>query len=344
MTNIIPKFNSQKIFFKTTEKDTCNRVYSFLDDWNDSSDFFSVKTSGSTGTPTLHKLSKKMALESAKLSLNYFKITPNSRFALALSAETIGGKMQILRALASDSELYVLDLKRNPIQDICFSIDFISLVPMQIQQIIAENPDHLQFFKSILLGGAPVSAALRQQLCSFSSHFYESYGMTETYSHIAIRKLNGKENEFVALDGIRFSTSDGNLVIHAPQLGIQNLKTHDTVHLISESQFQLIGRTDFAINSGGYKFHPETLEAKLSPLIKHNFFIIGEADLVYGQCVTFYIEEDYTEKKQEYLLKLFKQEFKQYERPKKIYFVAKFQYTSSGKINRLATQQLYLEQ
>ena len=344
MTNIIPKFNSKKIIFKTEEKDTYDKVQSFLEIWNNSSDFFEVNTSGSTGIPTRHKLSKKIALESVKLSMSYFKILPKSSFALALSVDTIGGKMQILRALAADSTLYILDLKRNPISEIDFPIDLISLVPLQVQQIIAETPDKLRYFKHILLGGAPVSEILSKQLASFPCSFYESYGMTETYSHVAIRNLSKAENGFTALDGITFSTRDKNLIIHAPQLEIQALETRDAVDLISESQFRVLGRTDFAINSGGYKFHPEMLEAKLLQFIKRNFFIVGEPDPVYGECVTFYIEEDYTEKQNQYLLELFKQELKQYEQPKKIYFVPQFQYTSSGKINRLATQQLHLEQ
>lgn len=343
MTNIVPKFESCPFIFLTKNNDLVSEVLLFADEWNAETAFFNAQTSGSTGIPKTVRLNKQYALQSVVNSNAFFHFERMERMGLCLSPGTIGGKMQVLRALAYHVELVVLDNERNPLKKLEQKLDFLTLVPLQLQTILEESPEKIALCRTILVGGAPVSKALRMKLRSFSTQFFESYGMTETYSHVAVRNLQNDTPEFQALDGIRFSTEDGNLVIHAPGLGLPHLITRDAVILKDESHFELLGRSDFAINSGGYKFHPEALERKLESLIDVNYFIIGEPDPLLGECVTLYLETEYTPEKERAIRAICESCFEKYEKPKKICLLPRFIQTPSGKINRLASQKSFLE-
>ncbi|MES2589150.1 MAG: AMP-binding protein [Bacteroidota bacterium] len=344
MTNIVPKLNIFKIEFLTKDKLVIQQVNAFIDSWNDSNDFILTKTSGSTGLPKEIKLEKKFMLESAKLTGKYFEFKKNERIVLSLSAETIGGKMQILRAMIHEMEIFITDNSRNPLKDLELKADFISLVPLQVEVIITENKDKLLSIKNILIGGAKINSDLEEKIKNIKTNFFESYGMTETLSHVALRRISSDRNEnFKALNGISFSQIDSCLVIHAPIIGVEKLLTNDVVELISSSEFSLKGRKDFVINSGGYKFHPEILENKIAKIMKESFFIIGEKNAEFGEIVTFYLQSNYSKEREIELNLIFKTTFEKYEIPKRIYFVNEFSQTESGKINRLKTQEIKLK-
>lgn len=343
MTNIVPNFNPDKIIFVSENNKLNQKVYDFIEEWNNSNDFFTAKTSGSTGIPKEIKLQKSIALKSVKMSANYFGFDKMERMGLCLSPETIAGKMQILRALYCDLILYVFQSERNCLQNLNVHLDFISLVPLQVEAILDENPEKLDLCHKILIGGAQISPQLKLTLQKVKSSIYESYGMTETYSHVAVRQLFSKNGSFEALKGIHFSLEDENLVIHALHLDLKHLKTNDCVRLIDNKHFELLGRSDFVINSGALKFHPEVLEGKLAQGIESNYFILGEKSEEFGEIVTFYLEMDYDSIKEIELKKLFETYLSKYEIPKKIYFIPQFIRTESGKINKLKTQELALE-
>lgn len=343
MTNIVPKFESCTLTFWDRASSLAPKIQSFITEWNSSSPVFSAKTSGSTGIPKPIDLEKKYAWQSVQASNAFFHFDAMQTMGLCLSPDTIGGKMQILRAMAFKLELLVFDNERNPFKNLDRTLDFATLVPMQVQAILDENPGKFDFCRKILIGGAKVQLRLREELQQFDTEFYESYGMTETYSHVALKKLSQANLPFEAVANVRFSSQNGKLVIHAPLLGIQALSTNDAVELLDDRHFHLLGRSDFAINSGGYKFHPELLEQKLEGRIPVNYFIIGEADAVFGECVTLYLEMDYNAETEYQIEQLLDSCFERYEKPKKIYFLPEFIQTESGKINRLACQKSVLE-
>lgn len=343
MTNIVPKFINPKLTFQTNDERVKKEVLRFIDEWNNELDFFVAKTSGSTGKPKEVLLKKEIAIASAKMTGTFFNFHQNTNIALCLSTESIGGKMQILRALLFDLELIILKTTKNPIQDLIFKIDFISMVPLQVQEILKQNKEKFNLCKSILIGGAQLNSKLNQELQQLPSDFYESFGMSETYSHVAIRKINSENKHFQALPGITFSAMKENLCIHAPSLGLLKLQTNDCIELIDNQRFIFLGRSDFAINSAGLKFHPEILEQKIENFISENFFILGEKNDEYGEIVCIYLETKHSLKKENELKKIFDKQFSRYEKPKKIYFVPNFIKTESGKINKLATQKASIE-
>jgi O-succinylbenzoic acid--CoA ligase len=341
MSNSIPKINLENIRFETDDKVLIDALTQFVKEWNTSDKYFTVNTSGSTGKPKKINLSKEIALKSASNSVVYFGLDRFNTIGLCLSPNTIGGKMQLLRALISNKKTIVLPNKSNPLLDLNTAIDFITLVPFQVQTILEETPEKFELIQNVLVGGAKLSLELSKRLKDLTTQFYESYGMTETYSHVAIKSIH--TNYFEALDGVSFSVDEDQLVIHAPFLNLPEIKTNDCVSLLSEKSFQLLGRSDFAINSGAYKFHPELLEQKLMRSLAFNFFIIGEKDERLGECVTFYIETSFDSDLKLKLTQIFEDKMSRFERPKKIYFCSNFIMTESGKVNRIATQKYMLE-
>lgn len=359
MTNSIPKININTIAFLTSDDEVIDAVRKFVEEWNENKDEITLFTSGSTGLPKAISHKKTALLASAKATGNYFNFKAGEKLALCLSILTIGGKMQVIRSLVWNMPLVVTDVSRNPLLQLNEKIRFCSLTPIQLERICEESPEKLKLIDTILLGGASVSTTLIEKIEQLNLNVYEGFGMTETVSHIALRKVvstslnhqstsfnhqtNNKQESFKCLDGVSVAEKNGKLIIKATHLGIEYLETNDEIELISPSEFKWLGRTDFVINSGGYKFHPEVLEQKLSPYLSLPFFIIGEKDTEYQEIVTFFIEHIYSKELEANLTALFATHFSPYEKPKKMYFVAAFEHTSSGKINKKKTQLAYFE-
>lgn len=342
MTNTVPKINFSTIEFLTAEKVRIDSIKNFVTEWNNESDHILVKTSGSTGKPKEIFLKKFHFIESAKITGNFFDFKKNQKIVLSLSIDTIGGKMQVIRALIFEMKLLITENSRNPIQNFNQNAYFISLSPIQLEEIIKQNPEKIELFTHVLIGGAKLSSHLENKLKDLKASFHESYGMTETLSHVALREIS-KSNYFIKLKNIELSENEGCLQINAPSIGVQNLLTNDYVEFMDENSFIIKGRKDFVINSGGYKFHPEILEEKLYSFIPFPYFIIGEKNDEYGEIISLYLECEYDEKKLNNLKNIFLNQLIKYEIPKKIYFVEEFERTESNKINRIETQKLILK-
>lgn len=324
----------KKIIFLTENQEIRNLVNQFVLDWENDDECMLAHTSGSTGNPKAIKLSKKYMKASALASGTFFNFQQGQTIRIALSMNTIGGKMLLLRGLLFDMNIEVVEPSKNPLSNIQRPIDFISLVPYQLAHIIAHSPKQLEKVKTILLGGAPVSLELENQISKLPNNVFLSYGMTETMSHVALRNI--KESiDFKAIQGVCFSVDTLNrLIIDAPHLGIHKMVTNDVVELISEHSFSWKGRADFVINSAGIKFHPEIIERKLAPLISDRFFIIGEKDDTFGERIVLIVESNKND-----IQPSFEDVLTKYEVPKKTYVIPTFVETESGKINRIATKQ-----
>lgn len=324
-----------KLFFLTENQETIAQVRQFIEDWYNSEEVIYTKTSGSTGTPKVIALKKSFMEASALASGKYFHFRENERIRLALSPATIGGKMLLLRGLLHNMNIEITDAGKHPLQRIEHPIDFISLVPYQLEYMLENDPKALNSVQVILLGGAPVSPKLQDQISSLPCSVYASYGMTETMSHVALKNLK-TQTTFQAIEGVHFSVNESQqLIIHAPMLGHPALLTTDIVDLISEREFNWKGRADFVINSAGIKIHPELIENALSSLIPDRFFIIGEPDDTFGERVVLVIES--TEEGQVFP---FEKVLSKYEIPKRIYYLPKFIETASGKTDRLMTKKI----
>ena len=318
--------------------DTQKSVNTFLEEWYDESPYISVKTSGSTGLPTQIFLKKENMIISAKKTIEFLGIQPNSTALLCLSIDTIAGKMMVVRSIIGNLALIIGPTNSNPLINIDLSIDFAAFVPLQIQKILDSNPNKLKAIKSTIVGGGPLSNKLEEQLKEQEITLFHTFGMTETISHIALRKVGFKGEQFFhGLKGVCFSTENDQLIIHYPEIGLIELKTTDFVNLQSDNSFEWIGRANFIINTGGIKINPEEVEFALSLLISHPFIIAGLPDEKLGEKVILVIEskENINFSKMDFLKIITK-----YSIPKLVYFIPKFERTLSGKINRIETIKL----
>lgn len=326
------------IRFVTNHQETKQKVLDFIDEWNDLSEEIVVKTSGSTGHPKEIQLLKKHMIASAKATGEFLGLKAGDSSLLCLSMDTIGGRMMVVRSLVLDLDLIVSDVTSTPIIGLKDTIDFAAMVPMQIQKSLNENPDKVPMIKRLIVGGGPVSNDLIERIQEIPTKVFHTFGMTETISHIAMKSLNQPfEDEFKCLPGITIAEKEGSLVISAPEIGVHQLETNDAVEIISSTAFRWLGRTDFVINSGGVKLHPEEIESKLSELIYSPFYVYGEADQFLGEKLILIIENSKN-------LGISKNDLQtlltKHSVPKEVRYVSQFEYTHSGKINRLTSKAL----
>lgn len=333
----------------------------FLLSWLDSSDYIKSNTSGSTGTPKEISIPKSAMLHSAGLTGDYFGFKPGQTVLLAISPAFIAGKMMLIRALRFKMKVICVEPIGNPLTHLDQDIDFAPFVPLQVYEMLKESNEEaqrvtqgetqgvtqgakietqgiaslqpsLQRVRTILIGGSALSTDLISKLQDLSSDVYESYGMTETVSHIALRKVNGpdKTELFQPLSGVELSLDQrGCLLIDAPGISSERIITNDLVEL-SDMGFKILGRIDNVVNSGGIKFIPEVLEAKISDLISAPYFISGTPDEKYGEKLVLVIEG-----KQELVdLDQISSRFDAMEMPKEIRFEERLARTENGKLIR----------
>lgn len=302
-------------------------------DYLSPSDLIEVKTSGSTGLPKTISLRKEHLQASALKTLEFLKIAPGDRALLCLSPERIGGIMMVIRAIEGRLKLVVTEPSSTPLSEVEGEFDFAAMVPLQVQQSLGE----LHRVRNLIIGGAPIDAALEEKIKGFSTNIFHTYGMTETISHVAMRRINGADAEeaYRALPGISFSQDERQcLVIDAKDIGVEHLHTNDVVELLDTKSFKWKGRFDNVVNSGGVKLHPEQLEKKLGD-IGFEYILAGVPDKLLGQKLVMISPADNASAEIHRLKKLLSGLGK-YEKPKILYHAPVLK-TENGKTRRKAT-------
>jgi len=250
--------------------------------------------------------------------------------------------MMLVRALTGGFNLITVEPNANPFSNLNQKIDFTAVTPYQLFHSV-ESLKNLQV-KHIIVGGNSVSSRLEEIAQEISSLLYETYGMTETSSHIALRQFNGlgKSEYFTILKGVNIGQDKRNcLVINAPHLLEKEISTNDIVELIGTKTFRWLGRADNVINSGGVKIHPEQVEKKIEGSIQNQFFISSLPDQLLDQKVVIVIEsEQIPEKEIASLQLIFEQKLHKFEVPKKIICLKNFSYSPSNKILRKDTLEI----
>ncbi|WP_298503346.1 AMP-binding protein [uncultured Maribacter sp.] len=306
----------------------------FLQQWINATETVVVQTSGSTGVPKSIELQKKHMVNSARATGAFFHLKPKDSALLCMSVSYIAGKMMLVRAMVLGLHLTAISAKSNPLEGISRAFDFSAMVPMQLQNSL----DKIKSIKTVIIGGAPMSLTLIEKIKDIKTRVFETYGMTETITHIALKKISkNSENTFIALPEVILSKDNrGCLVINAPQISNIPVVTNDLVELLSETEFTWLGRYDSIINSGGVKLIPEQIEEKLSSIIKNRFFVAGIPDEILGQKLVLLIEGEIDTLEVVGKIKQLPNIGK-YQIPKEAHSVPCFVYTPNGKINRKAT-------
>lgn len=327
--------------FHLDREDLCRVAYSFIKegedfekpvgdfllDWFDSKDYIEMFTSGSTGKPKTVVVKKQAMVNSAIATGDFFDLKPGNSALQCLPVKYVAGKMMLVRAMILGLDLEFVAPSSHPMRNNEIDFDFVAMVPLQAQNSIQE----LKKVKKLIIGGAAVNKTLEKQLLKLKTEVYETYGMTETITHIAARKLG--EKAFTVLPDVTVSYDDRNcLVIHAPKISDEVIVTNDIVELVNENQFIFLGRIDNMINSGGIKLIPEQIENKLMSKIQQRFFIASKPDNELGEKLILVVEGD----KVEFEHTIY-EDLDKYEKPKEILFISKFKDTATGKIMRKET-------
>ncbi|WP_158276132.1 AMP-binding protein [Brumimicrobium oceani] len=316
-------------------KDITSELEDFISIWNNESQTITQFSSGSTGPPKAIEIPKWKMEASAKMTGDFLDLDHCESALLCMSTNYIGGKMMVVRSMRYDLTLYVTNVTRNPLKNLDHTIDFVAMVPLQVEETLEENPEKLNLIKHLIIGGAPVSDELIEKIKNFNCNAYSTFGMTETVSHIALRKLKDKNEPYRVIGNTKLSTENDCLVINSEELKIKGLKTTDIVDLIDEKSFHWLGRADFVINSGGVKIHPEEVERKISTLINSTDFIISKIpDQKLGSKVIFIGKKQIEHK---ILKQQIDKVLTKYERPKNYFFISSLIKTPSGKIDRNKT-------
>jgi len=301
-------------------------VGNFLLDWFDEKSYIELSTSGTTGTPKVIKIEKQAMLDSALATGDFFDLNPGDTMLHCLPTNYVAGKMMFVRSFILGLDMKFVEPDSDPLKNIDEEFDFCAMVPLQAKNSLEKLK--AKKIKKLIIGGVKVYKALEQELVKLPMDIYETYGMTETITHIAAKKIG--ENAFTVLPNVKVSIDDRHcLVIDAKNISKDKIVTNDIVNLISDTQFSWEGRIDNVINSGGVKLMPERIEDKLSTLIPRRYFVSGQADETLGQKVVLYVEGEPMVIEESVFAVLDK-----FEKPKEVVFIPKFNETATGKIMR----------
>lgn len=322
----------------------------WLNEWDSDKNIFSLLTSGSTGKSKIIELTKNQFIESAQLTLKTLGLGKGDKLLINLNPGFIAGKMMIIRGIIGQMEMYFIEPCANPLINIenDTHFDFLSFVPLQIETILTNTPEKIVILnkaKAIIIGGAPINSITNELIQQIKAPVYHTYGMTETVSHIALKKLNGsnKNDIYNTLEGVEINIDSRNCLTikHSITNNIE-IVTNDIIELIAPNKFKWIGRIDDIINSGGYKFSPIQIEDKLikyfnAANIHNRFFIFALPNTKLGNSINIAFESVISSESIKKIKEIFKSELTNFETPKNIFNCDIFTETDSQKIDKRTT-------
>lgn len=314
----------------------------FVDEWQNDSPTVLVHTSGSTGKPKPMLAEKRRMAESARITCDFLGLKEGDTALLCMPLDFIAGKMVVVRALTRKLSLVCVKPGGHPLKDLAEPPVFAAMVPMQVYNSLQTDKERklLMGVKHLVIGGGPIDDALCDTLRDFPNAVWSTYGMTETLSHIALRRLNGMEASewYTPLDNVRVRTgNDGCLVIDAPAVCPATLATNDLAEMHPDGRrFRIKGRKDNMICSGGIKMMMEEIEDAVRPYINTPFMITKRKDPRFGECVAMLIEAGNTTTAREACQK----HLSKYQQPKHYISVNRLPRTATGKPARAEAQKI----
>jgi O-succinylbenzoic acid--CoA ligase len=336
----------------------------FIDEWNNDSAYVEVKTSGSTGEPKRMLVEKRRMLNSARITCDFLGLKPGDTALLCMSTDYIAGKMMVVRSIERGLKLIEVEpcghpldikhltflampsgkaernIKHSQFSIFNFQFDFAAMVPMQVYNSlqVPEEKERLMAIRHLIIGGGAIDEAMEAELRTFPHAVWSTYGMTETLSHIALRRISGPEASewYMPFPTVRLSTTDeGCLVIDAPEVCAQTLTTNDIVELKSDGRFRIRGRKDNVICSGGIKIQIEEVEQTLKKYMRVPYIISKRKDEKFGEIVVLLTEGDTVEAQT-----ICQQVLPKYHQPKVYLHVNQIPLTETGKPARKRAEEL----
>ena len=323
-------------------------VVDFCKQWKSGQATFLFHTSGSTGIPKPIWVDRKAMEASALATGKWLQLVPKDVTLACLPVQYIAGAMVLVRAMVLDLQVCLVEPSSNPLKDLApITIHVASFVPNQWHHMLHDGTNLVPFFqhaKGVLLGGSSLSVELANKSLGYQFPIFETYGMTETVSHIGFKPLG--RTYFQTFDSIEIGIDGRNcLAVKGLVTGNAWIQTNDIINQLSNDSFELLGRFDRVINSAGRKVHPEKLEKFIALQVNkpQDFFIEALPDEQYGQQVTLFYLDDFGFDDQQQLAAELRTKFESWEIPKQYIQLPTFQFTSSGKIDRLKSVALHLK-
>lgn len=269
----------------------------FLAEWHAPDDTVEVQTSGSTGTPQHLRVRKSRMLASARMTCDFLGLQPGDSALLCMNLRYIGAKMMVVRSLERRLRLLSVPPSAHPLAELDETVDLAAMVPLQVYSAlqVPREAERLRRVRHLLIGGGAIDAGLEAQLRDFPHAVWSTYGMTETLSHIALRRINGNAatDFYTPLPGVVVGRAqNGCLTIEAPALCDEKLLTRDLVYLQPDGRFCILGRADNTIVSGGVKVQAEELERLLRPFLPKPFLVTWIRDARLGQAAVLLSEDE----------------------------------------------------
>lgn len=311
-------------------------LYLFLNEWFDASPVVTVHTSGSTGVPKELVVRKDRMMQSARLTCEFLNLQAGDTALLCMNLRYIGAMMMVVRSLVAGLNLVVRPASGHPLSDVEVPLKFAAMVPLQVYNTLRVPAERkrLEHTDILIIGGGAVDDSLEAELKTIPIAAYSTYGMTETLSHIALRRLNGEAASkcYYPFPSVELSLSAENtLIVKAPLICDDVLQTNDIACLCSDGGFTIAGRKDNVINSGGIKIQAEEMENRLQPFIPVPFAVTAVPDPCLGQALTLLIAGKPDIKELENKLQAV---LETYYRPKHIFITELIPQTENGKIDR----------
>ena len=277
---------------------------------------------------------------SAHITCRFLGLHEGETALLCLPLDYIAGKMMVVRAQTCQLHLISITPDGHPMATDCGPVDFAAMVPLQVWNSLQDplQASRIRAIRHLIIGGGAVDANLAAALADFPNAVWSTYGMTETLSHIALRRLNGPERSdwYSPLEGVNVSVNaDGCLVINAPAVHDGLLVTNDLAE-IDGNRFRILGRKDNVICSGGIKIQIEEVEALLRPHLSMPFMITKIPDTRLGQQMVL-LTEDADRRKIEAVCR---QVLPRYWQPRQVIYTEKLPLTETGKPARAAAERL----
>lgn len=314
----------------------------FTDDWHSPSPTLLVHTSGSTGKPKPMVVEKRRMEASARTTCDFLGLKKGDTALLCMPLDYIAGKMVVVRSIVCGLHLISVEPSGHPLAGLSVAPTFAAMVPMQVYNTlqVANERRLLEQTKQLIIGGGAIDESLEKELRTFPHAVWSTYGMTETLSHIALRRINGEASNpwYEPFDGVNVSlNNDGCLVIDAPQVCATMLTTNDCAELHPDGKrFRIIGRKDNVICSGGIKIQIEEVERSLKPYIVVPFLITKRKDEKFGEIVVMLTESTDTKAMKD----LCQQHLPKYWQPRLYKYTPHLPMTETGKPARKIAEQI----
>lgn len=334
-------------------------IEDFRRNWSDECPTLQVYTSGSTGEPRPITVEKSRMEASARMTLRFLRLRSGDHALLCMPLKYIAGKMMVVRSIVGNLRLSAVPPSSHPLQDIAqiFRLfpeipaeghpllpHFLALTPMQAWNSLQDVHERMVFSRipRIIIGGGAVSPELLDALQCCEGEVYSTYGMTETLSHIAMRRLNGQEQSewYTPLPDVEVSRDKfGCLNIHAPAVCAETIVTHDITEVDEQGRFRILGRTDNIISSGGIKISLEKLEQSIGTL-GVPYLLTAVKDPILGEALTLMYVPDTPETLPEVVAQRLVGRTERHERPRNILPVDEIPLTETGKPARAKAREM----